>query len=88
MSKVTVYVGLDYHKDSIQVCVMDAAGKVLVNRSCRNDAQAVVAARGDAGRPCPRRDRGLLRGGRPGRRIGRPPRLGPRPGAPRATSTA
>ena len=23
MSKVTVYVGLDYHKDSIQVCVMD-----------------------------------------------------------------
>src|SRR5208337_3469892 len=38
MSKVTVYVGLDYHKDSIQVCTMDAAGKVLVNRSCRNDA--------------------------------------------------
>jgi hypothetical protein len=23
MSKVTVYVGLDYHKDSIQVCVMN-----------------------------------------------------------------
>ena len=42
MSKVTVYVGLDYHKDSIQVCTMDAAGKVLVNRSCRNDALAVA----------------------------------------------
>ena len=42
MSKVTVYVGLDYHKDSIQVCAMDAAGKVLVNRSCRNDALAVA----------------------------------------------
>jgi transposase len=43
MSKVTVYVGLDYHKDSIQVCVMDPAGKILVNRSCPNRAEAVVA---------------------------------------------
>jgi transposase len=43
MSKVTVYVGLDYHKDSIQVCVMDTAGKILVNRSCPNRAEAVVA---------------------------------------------
>lgn len=41
MSKVTVFVGLDYHKDSIQVCVMDHAGKVLANRSCPNDARAV-----------------------------------------------
>src|ERR1051325_6059582 len=38
MSKVTVYVGLDYHKDSVQVCVMDQAGKVLANRSCPNKA--------------------------------------------------
>jgi transposase len=43
MSKVTVYVGLDYHKDSIQVCVMDPAGKILANRSCPNRAEAVVA---------------------------------------------
>jgi transposase len=41
MCKVTVYVGLDYHKDSIQVCVMDSAGKVLLNRACPNDANAV-----------------------------------------------
>lgn len=50
MSKVTVFVGLDYHKDSIQVCVMDPAGKVLMNRSCANDAHAVdllVAFHGD-----------------------------------------
>src|SRR5438045_3574656 len=40
MSKVTVYVGLDYHKDSIQVCVMDQSGKVLANRSCPNDTEA------------------------------------------------
>lgn len=38
MSKVTVFVGLDSHKDSIQVCVMDPAGQVLANRPCPNDA--------------------------------------------------
>lgn len=43
MSKVTVFVGLDYHKASIQVCVMDPAGKILVNKSCPNRAEAVVA---------------------------------------------
>jgi len=42
MSKVTVFVGLDYHKDSIQVCVMDQAGTALANRSCPNDAGAVA----------------------------------------------
>jgi transposase len=50
MSKVTVYVGLDYHKDSVQVCVMDRAGKVLANRSCLNDAKEIdlfVAFYGD-----------------------------------------
>ena len=50
MSKVTVYVGLDYHKDFIQVCVMDPSGKILANRRCPNRADAVadlVAAHGD-----------------------------------------
>jgi transposase len=42
MSKVTAYVGLDYHKDSIQVCVMDPSGKILANRPCRNQAEALV----------------------------------------------
>jgi transposase len=41
MSKVTVYVGLDYHKDSVQVCVMDPAGKVLANRSCPNNSKEI-----------------------------------------------
>jgi transposase len=41
MSRVTAYVGLDYHKDSVQICVMDQAGQVLANRSCPNDAKAV-----------------------------------------------
>lgn len=51
MSKLTVYVGLDYHKDSIQVCIMDASGAILANRPCPNDAAAVaglVARHGDA----------------------------------------
>ena len=43
MSKVTVFVGLDYHKDSIQVCVMDPSGKILADRACPNRAEAVVA---------------------------------------------
>ena len=43
MSKVTVHVGLDYHKDSIQVCVMDPSGKILADRPCPNRAEAVVA---------------------------------------------
>jgi transposase len=42
MSKVTVYVGLDYHKDSIQVCIMDTGGKVLANRRCPNQVEALV----------------------------------------------
>jgi transposase len=41
MSKVTVYVGLDYHKDSVQVCIMDQAGKVLANRSCPNNTKEI-----------------------------------------------
>jgi transposase len=37
MSNVPVFVGLDYHQDSIQVCVLDQQGKVLLNRSARNE---------------------------------------------------
>jgi transposase len=42
MSKVTVYVGLDYHKDSIQACVMDRSGQILANRRCPNQVEALV----------------------------------------------
>lgn len=37
MSNVPVFVGLDYHQDSIQVCVLNSKGEVLLNRSARND---------------------------------------------------
>jgi hypothetical protein len=39
MSNVPLFVGLDYHQDSIQVCVLDQQGKVLLNRSAGNDCQ-------------------------------------------------
>ena len=39
-----VFVGLDYHASSVQVCVMAADGKVLLNRKCANDWRAVLAA--------------------------------------------
>ena len=41
MSKVTICVGLDYHKDSVQVCVMDPTGKVLANRPCPNTTKEI-----------------------------------------------
>jgi transposase len=43
MSNVTVFVGLDYHKDSIQVCVMDHTGQILANRRCKNQVEDLVA---------------------------------------------
>ena len=39
----TVFVGLDYHAESVQVCVLDRDEKLLANRSCLNDWRAVVA---------------------------------------------
>lgn len=39
MSNVPVFVGLDYHQDSIQVCVLNQEGEVLLNRSAANDSQ-------------------------------------------------
>jgi transposase len=39
MSNIPIFVGLDYHQDSIQVCVLNQNGGVLLNRSARNDAE-------------------------------------------------
>lgn len=41
MSSIPVFVGIDYHQDSVQVCVLDANGKKLANRSVENDATIV-----------------------------------------------
>ena len=44
MCDSSVFVGLDYHQASVQVCVEDRAGKVLLNRRCQNEWEAVVKA--------------------------------------------
>jgi transposase len=43
MCKVTVFVGIDYHQDVVQVCIMDRQGKVLANRSVDNSVEEVAA---------------------------------------------
>ena len=41
MSSLPVFVGLDYHQDSVQVCVLDTQGKQLCNQSVKNDANVI-----------------------------------------------
>jgi hypothetical protein len=36
VNQATVFVGLDYHAASVQVCALSPDGKVLMNRSCAN----------------------------------------------------
>lgn len=42
MSKITVFVGLDYHQDSVQVCVLDAKGNPLINATRPNDWREIA----------------------------------------------
>jgi transposase len=43
MQSVTRFVGLDYHQESVQVCVLDETGKVLANRRVENRWQDMAA---------------------------------------------
>ncbi len=51
MSIVAIFVGLDYHQDSVQVCVLDSHGKQLSNRSVGNHASVVARLVSQHGRP-------------------------------------
>jgi transposase len=44
-----MFAGLDYHQESIQVCIMDAQAKVLTNRSCNNELGEVIGLLKSAG---------------------------------------
>jgi transposase len=44
METVPVFVGLDYHSQSVQVCVVDGVGRVLLNRRCGNSVAEITAA--------------------------------------------
>lgn len=41
MTSVPVFVGLDYHQDSVQVCVLNGEGKQLCNRVVNNTADRI-----------------------------------------------
>jgi transposase len=41
MSSIPIYVGLDYHQDHVQVCVLDPRGKQLANARAANRWEAV-----------------------------------------------
>jgi transposase len=51
MSSIAVVVGVDYHQDSVRVCVLNADGRKLANRSVGNDAQAVAHVARQCGQP-------------------------------------
>ena len=41
MFTLPVFVGIDYHARTIQVCVMDSTRTILANQSVTNDPEAV-----------------------------------------------
>ena len=49
MKSVPFYVGLDYHQESVQVCVMDGDGRILRNDSAGNDWRDIVRLVGATG---------------------------------------
>lgn len=51
MCSVPVFVGIDYHQDSVQVCVLDRSGRKLTNRAVTNEAAAVARVARRHGRP-------------------------------------
>lgn len=51
MSSIATFVGLDYHESGVQVCILDGAGKTLVNRSVANRAEAIERVVRRHGRP-------------------------------------
>ena len=51
LSLARLYVGLDYHVDSIRVCVLDEHGEERANRSAANDAEEVAALISRHGQP-------------------------------------
>ena len=43
MNTLRVYVGIDYHDQQLQVCVLDTTGRMLANCSCGNSVAALEA---------------------------------------------
>ena len=43
-SRIGLYVGLDYHRSFVQVCVMNRTGQVLLNRRSPNELREILKA--------------------------------------------
>jgi len=48
-SSVPVTVGLDYHQNAVQLCVLDGSGRTLLNRELPNHAPAILTAANHCG---------------------------------------
>ncbi len=42
MSRLTVFVGLDYHQSGVQVCILDVNGRVLLNKKVKNCVATII----------------------------------------------
>lgn len=51
MTMLPVYVGLDYHEDTIRVCILEQDGKLVLNRNEPNDVRRVAAVIQVRGQP-------------------------------------
>jgi transposase len=51
MEHSLMYVGLDYHEDNVQVCLLNQAGEIVANRPCANEWQAIDKAVGQHSGP-------------------------------------
>ncbi|XZE17645.1 IS110 family transposase [Pirellulaceae bacterium SH449] len=49
--QIPVFAGLDYHQDSVQVCVLDQDGKKLLNRSVANSTPLIFSTLTQFGTP-------------------------------------
>jgi transposase len=49
MNNVTLFCGVDYHQNQVQVCLLDAAARQIVNRSVASDVEAVAQVLRGAG---------------------------------------
>lgn len=63
MSSVSLFVGLDDHDEEVQVCVLNEAGDVVLNRKCENNAAKIHSRRQRARRGAARGRRVVLRRG-------------------------
>lgn len=51
MSSVPIFVGLDYHQDAVQICILNREGERLCNRSVPNDVQMIQRVVAQHGTP-------------------------------------